>query len=152
MKKILFTIMLCGLMNLGHAQQIGIVRNAQHRITANLDPIKLKWEKLLLEQKIPAILVSFEIKSVLDNVTGKGYYMLLATNRDGSVKVARALELKNGYLSFFKGAEEPWGVATCSGCAKSCNPGVSDGKWTCDGECPDAEHPCTKSVTAEIKS
>ncbi len=151
MKKIFFTTMLFGLLNLAHAQQIGIVRNAQYRITANLDPIKLKWEQLLLEQKIPATLVNFEIQSGLDKVNGKAFYMLLASNRDRSVKVARALEVKNGYLSFFKNGEEPWGIATCSGCARACNPAVSDGKWICDGECPDTDRPCT-AATAEIKN
>ncbi|WP_146185042.1 hypothetical protein [Flavobacterium pallidum] len=152
MKKVLFAVMLCGLMNFANAQQIGIVRNAQHRITANLDPIKKNWEQMLLEDKIPAILVNFEIRSGMDNGTGKTYYMLLATNRDHSVKVARALELKNGYLSFFKGQEEPLGVVTCSGCANACSPIVFQGKWVCDGECPSADKPCTKSVTAEIKN
>ncbi|WP_146171710.1 hypothetical protein [Flavobacterium magnum] len=152
MKKIFLAFMLCGLVNFAHAQQIGIVRNAQHRITANLDPIKQKWEQMLLEQKIPAILVNFEIRSGMDDSTGKTYYMLLASNRDHSVKVARALELKNGYLSFYKGQEEPWGIATCTGCSNACNPAVFEGKWVCNGDCPSADRPCTKSVTTETKN
>ncbi|OYU81423.1 MAG: hypothetical protein CFE23_04880 [Flavobacterium sp. BFFFF1] len=150
MKKILFVLIAFAFMNTSQAQQIGLVRNAQFRITANLDPIKRQWEQMLLEQKIPAYLVNFEIQSGMDNISGGTYYMLLASNQDRSVKVARALQLKNGYLSFYKGQEEPFGIATCSGCNKACNPTVSAGKWICDGACA-GDKPCEKTVTAEIK-
>ncbi len=145
MKKMFFCFLTLIIANTINSQNIGIVRNAQHRITANLDPIKKEWEKLLADQNNPAALVNFEIVSGLDSKTNKTYYILLASNRDKSIKVAKALKLSNGYLAFLKGVENPKGVIICSGCSNGCIPSVVDEKWSC-GDCM-SDGACDKSET-----
>ena len=149
MKKIFFTVIIFVFVtSVTSAQNIGFIRNAQSRITANLDPVKAEWEKLLGEHNIPAVLVNFEIKSGADKVTGKTFYMLLATNRDKTVKVARALKLVNGNLLFLKGVEQPSGISMCTGCAMGCGPIILNGVWECDSDC-DKTKECTKASLSQ---
>lgn len=152
MKKILFTLavfmVFCAV---SQAQTIGFLRNAQSRITADMGPVKARWEKLLAENQHETTLTDFTIKSGLDKSTGKTYYILIATNRNKSIKIAELLKLKgNGDFIFMPKAESNIGTVTCSGCTNGCNPEILEGKWVCDPECPSAETPCQKSVTASI--
>jgi len=149
MKTIFFSLFLLIISTFSiNAQTIGIVRNAQYRITANMNPIKAEWEKLLVDQDKATVLTDFTITAQADKITGKTTYMLLAQNRDKSVKVARALKMKAGSLVFVSGIDMPAGVTVCSGCS-SCQPVISDGKWICDSVCPDGKL-CEKSVTTQM--
>ncbi len=148
-KSVLIAIAFFFTSSIASAQAIGFIRNAQSRITANLDPIKKDWEKLLKDQSIETVLTNFEIQSGADKETGKTYYMLLATNKDKTVKVARALRLTAGNLSFYKNETKPWGVVVCSGCV-GCAPDVTGGNWFCTSNCQDESQECTKSETVEI--
>ena len=150
MKKILLiAVCILGTVSIASAQVIGFIKNTQSRITANLDPIKAEWEKLLKDQGNEAVLTNFEIQSGADRETGKTYYLLLATNRNKSIKVARGLLLKAGNLSFYKEEVKPFGIVVCSGCAGACAPDVSGGNWFCDSECQIEGQKCTKSTTID---
>src|SRR5690606_10657710 len=114
-------------------QNIGFVRNAQYRITANLDPVKAGWEKLLRANEIDAVLTKFEIKAVPDRGSGSTFYMLVGTNTARTVKVARALNLTAGNFTYVDQGQE--GVLICSGCA-SCWPSANYARMDCgEGDC-----------------
>ena len=149
MKRLIFSLLALLLsVVVSYSQQIGIVRNAQYRITANLDPVKKDFEKLLAEHQLPAVLTNFEIKTIVDKVTGNPFYMLVGTNRSRTIKVARALHLSAGYLNFYKGTEEVWGILICSGCTAGCLPEISNGKWLCNGDCQQADQVCKTDIVA----
>src|SRR5690606_14795289 len=109
-------------------QNIGFVRNAQYRITANLDPVKAGWEKLLRANEIDAVLTKFEIKAVPDRGSGSTFYMLVGTNTARTVKVARALKLTAGNFTYLDQGQEA--VLICSGCA-TCWPSANYARMDC---------------------
>lgn len=148
-KTVLLAIVLCFTTTIASAQVIGFIRNSQSRITANLDPIKAEWENLLKNQEKETVLTNFEIQSGADKETGKTYYMLLATNREKTVKVAKGLQLKAGNLSFYKDEAKPWGVVVCFECVE-CTPEISGGNWNCGSGCKGDGQECKKTETIDF--
>lgn len=139
MKKYLVLALLC-FCSLLQAQNVGFVRNAQYRITMNLDPVKKEWEAALKDSLKGTVLTNFDIKSSVDKGDGQTVYFLVGTNRAKTVKVGRKLQLVAGNLKFATLASES-GLVICSGCAGGCAPAATYGKPHCDTDCGDAS--CT---------
>ena len=108
------------------------------------------------EQKRPAILTNFEIKKVVQEESGKTYYMLLATNNDKTIKVAHLLDLENNLFSLqYQRLGDPdipirGGTCVCSGCSEGCDPTITnpEGNFKCS-TCVEGSG-CSKSVTVTI--
>jgi len=147
--KNLFYLVLFGLLTTVYvnAQTIATIRSGQYRITADLLPIKTKWEKVLENDGITTSLVNFVVKSGADKTTGKTYYFLYGTNKDQSVKVAQGLKLKGATLVFLSKNEAPTGIMTCIGCVNGCVPSILNGNWTCQPVCNKSDSECIKTET-----
>lgn len=131
------------------AQTIGIVDKDNYKITCDTDVIKKDWEMVLYNQKTPAELVNFEIIANKIESSEETYYLLLARNRDNSVKIGRRLQLIDNKFSFFavdKKSVSLSDTVTCSGCPDGCTIQLkSDGNWKCTA-CIEGSG-CSKSET-----
>jgi hypothetical protein len=133
--KIFSLILMLAVTVTSFSQNIGLTRNGVYRITANMDPVKAKWEKMLEVNGIDAVLTKFEIKAVADRGNGETFYMLIGSNTAKTVRVGRSLRVTGGNFSYLSNDEND--VLICTGCF-TCMPSPKFGKLDCgDTTCED---------------
>jgi hypothetical protein len=134
---------------------IGVNENNIYKITTNLPELKLILENQLAREGNATILSKFYIKKdTLERANPKEYFLLLAQNKVGSIKLAVDLELKGSLLiaRYSRSIKSFSSYVTCfGGCINGCYPKKAttlDGNiyWICN-TCPDRPEGCKKSVT-----
>lgn len=130
----------------GNAQKVGQIKNGYPTITENMDFLKKAWENMLIERKTSAELVNFEIISGKFEKSGESYYLIVASNKSKTLKIATKLVLDKNRFSI-KNVSLLSDTCTCSGCRDGCNPTVKpDGNFMCTA-CIDGGDSCTKTTT-----
>ncbi len=128
--------------------EIGIVDGKSFVISSDLKDLRLQGENHLEKAGIKTKLVTFEILEDYVEGTQEIYYMLVAKNEDGSIKIATTLQLKDGTFQY--DSELFADSCVCSGCAEGCLPRrhKDDGiiEWYCS-PCTEGSG-CTKSEGA----
>ncbi len=114
-----------------YAQKIGFIQRAQHRISADLTPLKKAWELALTNQNRVAELVHFEIESGLDQTLNKTYYVLTALSKDRKIKVYAPLKNVGGNLSI-AGKDMPLSTVIFIETEQTSKVKIDNNAWQCE--------------------
>jgi hypothetical protein len=129
----------------GFGQKIGFIQRAQHRISADLSPLKKAWELALIDQNRATELIHFEIESGLDQTLNKTFYVLTAVSRDGKTKVYAPLKNVGGNLSI-AGKDMPLSSIVYIDRTEISNVVIDNNSWRCERS---NQETCTPSVLIE---
>ena len=123
MKKLLLSfliILFCLPSCTAQESQIGKISGKDFVLTVDLKDLKMQSENHLREQGISTELVTFEILQDYVEGTKDIYYMLLAKNKDQSIKLATTLQLNNGTFTYQ--GKLYASSCVCNGCTRGCSP------------------------------
>ena len=161
-KSILIVIALLIVCNFSYAQLsdkiIGVNENGIYKLSTDITMLKKTLEDQLKKEGNPASL--YKVLIIKDSIVGapdSTYYILLAQNKIGNIKIAVELQLnENVFIARWSKASNTFSTyATCFGaCISGCVPKkaiTAQGYkiWKCT-DCPARSDACKKSVTTNM--
>jgi hypothetical protein len=140
------------------SRTIGVNEKGIYKLTTDMNSLKKTLEDQLKKEGNPALLYKAAIvKDSIEGAADSQYYILLAQNKIGNIKIAVELELADGvFRASWSKASNAFGTyATCFGaCTNGCIPKkaiTAQGYkiWKCTN-CPERSDACRKSVTTNL--
>jgi hypothetical protein len=118
---------------------IGVQENGDFHLN-DQEGLRAKWEKTLLEQGYDVTLKRFDFVNTDIDGSGKSSLILMASNEDGTVKIATKITLEESDTNVRRLIGGGGGTVTCTGCTVGCSPkDHAEYGWTCT--------PCVTSGT-----
>ncbi len=149
-RSVLLICLLCCCGNFVLAQNeitIGYTSDTNFIITASLDELEVDWERQLATQELKSELNDWKVIKGSDG--NEDYYLLIATNDQGSLKMASRLKLDGTKLILTQSGSKTEKVLVCHGCADGCEPHILEGNLVCS-KC-EVSGRCTKVTIVNSK-